>query len=304
MNLNQSGQFKYLTLDSVLKAESQLGKDLNELKNEIETNELVHSLKYKKPPSSIRTPNDSHAYSIERKYYIERLLNINDIKSINIQANTFKELIETLNKNEHTLENMPILLNQFFNDKLQSCIYAKHLHLLRWSRFTQNTNTIEHLYPEFKSRLSFILSEYNDAYQRLNRLNSSRESLLYKPSSSSAAAANVPLCLQSDDLIYYLKWLISHLYSQKNYLHFIKLVEWFPYLKKELFISEYNNIITTGNNSRDNDIYNDNDDIDDKKEKSDPVYVQRIIDNLFSSKSSIDNIRVNDDINNAISFSN
>lgn len=303
MNLNQSGQFKYLTLDSVVKAESQLNKDLNELKNEIETNELVHNLKHKKPPSSIRTPNDSHAYSIERKYYIERLLNINDTKSIYIQANVFKELIETLNKNEHTLANIPLLLNQFFNDKLQSCIYAKHLHLLRWSRFTQNTNTIENLYPEFKSRLSFILSEYNDANQRLNRLNLSRESLLYKPSST-----NVPLCLQTDDLIYYLKWLISHLYSQKNYLQFIKLVEWFPYLKRDSFINEYNNISSKSNNTRDNysnkDFNDDIDDTDTKNKKSDPVYVQKMIDSLFSSKSSIDIVPDNDDIHNAISFCN
>jgi hypothetical protein len=76
MWLNQSLQYKHLTLESVKKLETQLEKDLDELKSEIEINELVHGIRLKKASSSIQTPKEAKSLTLERKLYIERLLQV------------------------------------------------------------------------------------------------------------------------------------------------------------------------------------------------------------------------------------
>ncbi len=73
------------------------------------------------------------------------------------------------------------------------------------------------------------MSEYNDAVQRAQRLSVAREAILSTNSCSSAI-----LSLQTDDLEIYLRWLISHFYSIKSYIHFMKLLEWFPYFINNL----------------------------------------------------------------------
>lgn len=72
--------------------------------------------------------------------------------------------------------------------------------------------------------LSYILSEYNDAVQRAQRLSVSRDSLL-----TTGSCNNAILAMENDDLEIYLRWIVSHFYSIKNYIQFMKLLEWFPY---------------------------------------------------------------------------
>ena len=69
------------------------------------------------------------------------------------------------------------------------------------------------------------MSEYNDAIQRAQRLTVAREQLLL-----TGSCANSLISLQVDDLQIYLRWLVTHFYSTKAYTHFMKLLEWFPYL--------------------------------------------------------------------------
>jgi hypothetical protein len=72
--------------------------------------------------------------------------------------------------------------------------------------------------------LSFILSEYNDSVQRAQRLSVARDSLL-----STGSCNNAVLAMENDDLEIYLRWIVSHFYSIKNYTQFMKFLEWFPY---------------------------------------------------------------------------
>ena len=76
MWLNQSAQYKHLSVDAVKKQEVQLHKDIEELKSEIEINELVHGIKFKRPFSSIPAPSNSQVLAAERKYFIEKLLEV------------------------------------------------------------------------------------------------------------------------------------------------------------------------------------------------------------------------------------
>ena len=71
---------------------------------------------------------------------------------------------------------------------------------------------------------SYILSEYNDAVQRTQRLSVARDSLL-----STGSCNNAILAMENDDLEIYLRWIVSHFYSIKNYTQFMKFLEWFPY---------------------------------------------------------------------------
>ena len=103
---------KAVNNDSVKKAEEFLHAEIAELKKEIETNELVHHLAFTRPFSSIPAPRDALVLSKERKLYIDKLLKVHDIRKPYIQGDLMHEQIENSNKNEYTMESMPLVLHQ------------------------------------------------------------------------------------------------------------------------------------------------------------------------------------------------
>lgn len=105
---------------------------------------------------------------------------------------------------------------------------AKHAHLLRWKRFTENTSIAEDFYVDFKNRIGYILSDYGDCVQRASRLSQARELLL--TTNSCAQAMSV---IETEDIEIYLRWLMSHFYSQKTFQHAVKILQWLPY---EIFL--------------------------------------------------------------------
>jgi hypothetical protein len=78
---------------------------------------------------------------------------VQDTRPLFIQADIFKEQIENATKYEYKLETLPLLLHQFYLNRMSWCVQAKHAHLLRWKRFCQHTNVIEEMYPDFKNRV-------------------------------------------------------------------------------------------------------------------------------------------------------
>lgn len=77
------------------------------------------------------------------------------------------------------------------------------------------------------------MSDYNDSLQRAQRLSVAREFLLNTNSCSPAITS-----IENEDIEIYLRWLISHFYSQKSFQQAIKLLEWLPYqLSREHFSS-------------------------------------------------------------------
>ncbi len=81
------------------------------------------------------------------------LLKVHDTRQPYIQADILKEQIENASKNEYKIDTLPILLHQFYVNRISWCVQAKHAHLLRWKRFSQHTSVIEELYPDFKHRV-------------------------------------------------------------------------------------------------------------------------------------------------------
>ena len=113
-------------------------------------------------------------------------------------------------------------------------VHAKHAHMLRWKRFSEHSNIIEGLYVDLKNRLTYILSDYTDSIQRAKRLSIARETLLQNNSCATATAF-----IQKDDFLIYLRWIVSHYYSQKFFQQSMKVLEWLPHQMSTDFLSEY-----------------------------------------------------------------
>lgn len=77
MLLNTALTYNYSNNEAVRKSEEILKFEIGELVKEIEVNELVHGIGFNRPFTSIlATKNDAQILANERKYYIERLLNV------------------------------------------------------------------------------------------------------------------------------------------------------------------------------------------------------------------------------------
>ena len=252
--------------EAVRKQVEQLSSDLGELRREIETNELVYDITYKphQQTSSLefvdqqqqqqqqqqhhRTSYTSvsmqgetagEQMACERRLYFERLFQVNDVREPFIQADRMRAQMSDAStlRHQHTEHTLPLVLHQFFVDRLEWAINAKHAHLLRWSRFNHHTSLIEDNYVHFKSRIGWLLSDYNDAWERASRLNAARDALLLKsppnshstatatPTTSSSAASSL---VQVDDVCIYMRWLITHIYAHKYFAQFVRMVEWLP----------------------------------------------------------------------------
>lgn len=145
------------------------------------------------------------------------------------------EQLETSTKSEYTsntpsmpVSSLGLLLHQFFLDRMSHCVQAKHAHLLRWRRFAEHSSSIEDAYPAFKSRLAYIMSEFADCRERSSRLSQARDCLLSFGSLSNPQAI-VPTS-NAEDVEIYIRWFISHVYSQKSFLNAMKSIEWTGYM--------------------------------------------------------------------------
>jgi hypothetical protein len=156
VNDEASITYKYNNAQSVKEQEDHLKSELTELKREIETNELVHGIAFTRPFTSVPIPSDTDVLARERKFYIEKLLKVPDTRKPYIQADLIREQIEIANKLEFTLESLPLIMHQFFVDKMSWSIQAKHLHLLRWKRFSEHTSIIEDMFVDFRDRMGYL----------------------------------------------------------------------------------------------------------------------------------------------------
>ena len=77
MWLNRAGTYNYVSNEAIRKAEEMLKSEVVELVKEIEVNELVHGIGFSRPFTSvIASKNDPQILANERKYYIEKLLQV------------------------------------------------------------------------------------------------------------------------------------------------------------------------------------------------------------------------------------
>ncbi|KAJ8047612.1 hypothetical protein HOLleu_06654 [Holothuria leucospilota] len=198
--------------------EAELAKELQDLKNDIEENEMLSGVP--RAASSVGIPKGVEHFRKLREQIIRRAMQVSEAQPLIIQADVMKEEMDNCLIREYTSDSLPLLLHQFFCDRIQQLVQCKHMHMLRWRRFCEHSKTLESLYPVYQKRLLAIMDEYSDAVARAQRLSVVHESLLIgRPPAHNA--------IEKDDLIIYLKWLICHLHSVKKIHSFIKHLEWF-----------------------------------------------------------------------------
>ncbi|XP_074645051.1 uncharacterized protein LOC141901606 isoform X2 [Tubulanus polymorphus] len=216
--------YRVTSTEGVKSLERDLNKELNELKNEIEENEMVHGIP-PKPICSVPLPKDVDYFRKERKLILDRATQVSEAHPIVIQADAMFEELSNADKKEYTSEGIPLLLHQYFTDRMYQLVQCKHMHMLRWQRFCEHTSTLETLYPYYQKRLQEIMFEYNDCIKRSQRLSSCREAFLGQ---SDGGAQFVT----QEDLLIYMRWFITHLHSMKVFNQILRLIQWFPMLRK------------------------------------------------------------------------
>ncbi|XP_021364139.1 uncharacterized protein LOC110457263 isoform X2 [Mizuhopecten yessoensis] len=212
------------TSEKVQDLDHDLKKELDELKGAVEEFELLFQTPAK-PISTVHIPKDAEHFKLERKLVISRLLQVSESQPLKLQADLMKEEMMTCDSLEYTPKSLPLLLHQYFLERIQQLIHCKYLHMLRWKRFCEHTSSIETLYPHYTKRLTRIVAEFNDCVARAKRLSAAREAFL---AGSDTGMSYVKI----EDLLIYLRWLTCHMYSMRTPNQFLKILHWLPILYK------------------------------------------------------------------------
>ncbi|XP_062896851.1 uncharacterized protein si:ch73-242m19.1 isoform X1 [Mobula hypostoma] len=200
--------------------ENKLATDLAELKLEIEESGILQGTPTR-PFSSVSIPRDVSYFRKERELLLKKGLQVADAKQLVIQADVMQRELESCLRLEYTANNLPLLLHQFFTDRIHQLVQCKYLHMLRWKRFCQHTKRVEQLYPLYKKQISHIMKEYDDAVQRAQRLSIARECLLTE-------TGNPSRCVTQEDVIIYLQWLVCHFYSVTTIHNYLRALQYLP----------------------------------------------------------------------------
>lgn len=221
--LEISELYKVAGSKKVQEMEKELSIDLEDLRKDIEDNIVDHIPV--KMISSIPMPKDVSYFRRERKLVIDRLLQVSEAQPLKSQAEVMKEEMMSAEETEYSAKSLPLLLHQYFMDRIYQLVQSKHLHMLRWKRFCEHTSTIESLYPHYTKRLNHIMAEYHDSVQRAERLSVAREDLL-------CGTEQVVNEIKLDDVLIYLRWLVCHFHSMKRVNHYLRVLKWLPLTHK------------------------------------------------------------------------
>ena len=108
--------------------------------------------------SSSKRQNHNQGVSSQRSKLIPpSLLQIPQPKSPECQYTTMLEELELSVKPFYTAKNLPIVLNQFYLDRLQELVQLKHMMLLRWTRLAIGRPKVtEELLADYHKRIEWV----------------------------------------------------------------------------------------------------------------------------------------------------
>ncbi|KAM5163890.1 uncharacterized protein ACMZJ9_006474 [Mantella aurantiaca] len=206
--------------DNIQSLEKQLASQLSELKIEIEENGILRGTP-ERAYSSVPVPKDISYFRNEREMFLKRGLQVAGAKPVIVQADVMQRELETCLRKEYTEDNLPLLLHQFFSDRIYHLVRIKYLHMLRWKRFCRHSKAMEECYPQYQKQIGYIMQEYFDAVQRAQRLAIAKEHVITGQKNSIHLATH-------EDLTIYLQWLICHLHSVKPIFNYIRILQHLP----------------------------------------------------------------------------
>ncbi|XP_053138712.1 putative uncharacterized protein C6orf183 [Hemicordylus capensis] len=212
--------YKISSTERIRQVENELAVQLDELKTEIEENGVLQGTPHR-AYCSIPLPRDIYYFRREREFVLKKCLQVSEAKPLIIQADVLQRELESCLKREYTPESLPLLLYQFYTDRITQLVQSKYLYMLRWKRFCQHSSVAEQLYPIYQKQVAHIMQEYGDAVQRAVRLSSARENFL-------TGKENPTNLVTQEDLTIYTQWLICHLHSLKAIHNYLQVLQYLP----------------------------------------------------------------------------
>ncbi|EDV29701.1 uncharacterized protein TRIADDRAFT_52371 [Trichoplax adhaerens] len=213
--------YKVSTNSRVIELEKELLKELEDLKHEVEDADLELGNK-SKSLSSLGGLKDASFFKLERQMIINKLIETRQVKPVQIQADIMKEEATVALQPEYNQIGLPLLLHQFYLDKIEQMANLKYLYLLRFTRFCSRSQKVEAIYEDYQGTLKYVMSEYMDAIGRAKRLSCAHNAAVVGDLSRSLGSVN------AEDIIIYLSWIICHLHSIKKINSFMKILQWMP----------------------------------------------------------------------------
>ncbi|XP_032264158.1 uncharacterized protein LOC116634725 [Phoca vitulina] len=210
--------YKIASTERIQQLEKELSVQLTELKSAIEEQETHGAY------SSVRIPKDISYFRRERELALKKTLQVAESKSLVVQADVMQRELESCLRREYTPENLPLLLLQYYTERITQLAQSKYSHMLRWKRFCQHSKIMEQLYPLYKKQVAYIMQEYNDAVQRAERLSVARENFLMGKNNPSNLVTQ-------EDLTIYTKWFVCHLHSLRTIHHYLQSLQYLPISK-------------------------------------------------------------------------
>nr|XP_019590619.1 PREDICTED: transmembrane protein FLJ37396 isoform X2 [Rhinolophus sinicus] len=212
--------YKVASTERIQMLEKELAEQLTELKFEIEERGTLLGTAHR-TYSSVRIPKDISYYRRERELALKKTLQVAESKPLVIQADVMQRELESCLRREYTPENLPLLLLQYYTERITQLALSKYLHMLRWKRFCQHSKIMEQLYPLYKKQVAYIMQEYSDALQRAERLSVAQENFLMGKN-------NPPNLVTQEDLTIYTKWFVCHLHSLRTIHHYLQALQYLP----------------------------------------------------------------------------
>ncbi|XP_072594559.1 uncharacterized protein [Vulpes vulpes] len=210
--------YKIASTERIQQLEKELAMRLADLKSEIEEWETPRAY------SSVQIPKDISYFRRERELALKKTLQVAESKPLVVQADVMQRELESCLRREYTPENLPLLLLQYYTERITQLAQSKYLHMLRWKRFCQHSKIMEQLYPFYKKQVAYIMEEYNDALQRAERLSVARENFL-------TGKNNPSNLVTQEDLTIYTKWFVCHLHSLRTIHHYLQSLQYLPISK-------------------------------------------------------------------------
>ncbi|XP_070191909.1 uncharacterized protein [Littorina saxatilis] len=211
--------------EKVLDLERDLNREISELVAELEETETQRGVA-PKITGTVPLPKDIAHFRRERAVIIQRALQVSEAQPLRMQAEEMRLEMAISETPEYTIQSLPLLLHQYFLERIQSLIQLKHLHMLRWKRFCEHTSSIEQLHPLYHQRLVLLMKEYNDCIQRAHRLAPTRENHLAGKAEASGTLVTM------EDLLIYLRWLVCHQHAMKHFNQYLRVIQWLPVTHK------------------------------------------------------------------------
>ncbi|CAM5100780.1 unnamed protein product [Eretmochelys imbricata] len=234
--------YKISSTERVQQLEKELAAQLAELKTEIEDNGVLQGTP-DRSYSSVPIPKDASYFRKEREVILKKGLQVAEAKPLVVQADVMQRELESCLKRENTAESLPLLLHQFFTDRITHLVQSKYLHMLRRKRFCRHSSVIEQLYPLYQKQIGHIMQEYNDAVQRATRLSAARQNFL-------TGKKNPVNIVTQEDLVIYMQWLVCHLHSLKAIHSYLRVLQYLPISRRMEVVIEKHPEVAQDNGDR------------------------------------------------------